>query len=448
MSARIRAHGDERPLELDVGREPAAALQREIELRKPHGRAGELFLGESFRVAIRLLARERVHLESERSVPRRNTLLGKPLELTHPVEVPVQCRCEPRSRVASRLVGSLEHRLAEIEQPPLVALGPCVRERERGDVGDRGDELFDLGHPDRLALSPRGDLRDLVREPVEILVSDVLHEERARVGLRLDARLTEPLGHPRDATSLGDLEEQEVTDPRTRLGDRGVLLQLEADQGEHGVRRRCSEVRDACFDVRRLPAADRRAILFLPAPVDVRDEHEPGVTEQASRVTERDDVRTGCLERRDDLDRLVEEPGAEASNGVLDLGSIAARDQICRLQRWPVAHAPTVLDDPYGRSATSRRTRARPDRPRPCDTPQAQPGRARQRACLAAGARSRCALRPRSPQPAGRGCVSASASRSSDEPWWATLSTSTRRSGSDRVTSDSESPVRRRSIDP
>jgi len=48
----------------------------------------------------------------------------------------------------------------------------------------------------------------------------------------------------------------------------------------------------------------------------------------------------------------------------------------------------------------------------------------------------------------GLSTISSSARPGSDEPWCATLRTSTCRSGSERVTSDSESPVRSRSMAP
>ena len=89
-----------------------------------------------------------------------------------------------------------------------MAICPGVGERERRHVGERRDELLDLGHAHRLAVRPGRDLVDLVREPVEVFLADVLDQERTRVRLGLDAGLPEPLGDPGDPAALGDVVDQ------------------------------------------------------------------------------------------------------------------------------------------------------------------------------------------------------------------------------------------------
>ena len=373
----------------------------------------------------------------------------EPLQLPHPREVAVERRREPRRRVAARLVGAVEHRLRQLEQLPGLALCPGIGERERRHVGDRRDELLDLGHADRLALRPGRDLVDLVREAVEILLADVLDQERARVRLGLDAGLPEALGDPGDPASLGDVVEQQVAALRARLRDRRVLLHLEPDEREHGVGRGRRQVGGDRLDVGSLPAAGRRAARSSFCAVDVGHDDEPRVAEQAARVAERDDVGPARLERRDDLDRLGHEARPQALHRRLDLRPVAARDQVGGLQR----RAARSRALPYStlrpdRQASGRRTRARCGRSRRCGRPRARDARGAPPACRPAGGRSRCERRPRSRATRGRSTRSSSARPGSDEPWWATLSTSTGRSGSARVTSDSESPVRSRSIVP
>ncbi len=184
---------------------------------------------------------------------------------------------------------------------------------------------------------------------MKVILSDVLDEERARVRLGLDARLTESLGDPGHAPALRDVVQQQIAALRTGFGDRRVLLDLHPDQREHRLGCRRGKVRRDRFDVCRLPSAGRRPVVFLLATVDVGDEDEARVTEKAAGVTEVDNVLARDLERGDDLDRLVDESGAEPLNRMLDLGSVAPRDEVRGLQRGPVAHFSTVLDAPYGR---------------------------------------------------------------------------------------------------
>ena len=217
---------------------------------------------------------------------------------------------EPASRGAvSRrgLSACPKHPLSDLEQRPGTAPCPSVREREGRDLGHRSHELLDLGHPYRLALRPRRDLGDLVREAVEVVLADVLDQERTGIGLGLDPGLPEALGDPADAASLGHVVEQEIACLRARLGERAVLLHFEPYESEHGVRSGRGEVGGNHFDLVSPPAACRRPVLLLLAPVDVVHEHESCVAEEAARVAERDDVGRARLECRDDLDRLGDE---------------------------------------------------------------------------------------------------------------------------------------------
>src|SRR3954462_4427683 len=53
----------QRELELEARVQPAAALHRQVELRKPHDRRGQLRLRESSRLLTQLLRRERLQVE-------------------------------------------------------------------------------------------------------------------------------------------------------------------------------------------------------------------------------------------------------------------------------------------------------------------------------------------------------------------------------------------------
>ena len=152
------------------------------------------------------------------------------------------------------------------------------------------DELLDLGHADRLALGPRRDLVDLVREAVEVVLADVLDQERARIGLGLDPGLPEALGDPGDAAALGDVVDQEVAAP-SRTPSRA--RRPSSPRGRR-ARARCREraLRGRSRSPRRRRPSSRPSAggsSFFCA-VDVRDDHEPRVAEEAARVAERDDV--------------------------------------------------------------------------------------------------------------------------------------------------------------
>ena len=196
-----------------------------------------------------------------------------------------------------------------------------------GTSATRRDELLDLGHADRLALRPGRDLVDLVREPVEIVLADVLDQERARVRLGLHAGLPEALRDPGDPASLGDVVDRAGRRPsRTPSRSRASFFTSSPTSGEHGVRRRRREVRRR--PPRRRPPSSLRSAgrfgSFLRPSTSVTTTSRR-VAEQAARVAERDDVGAGRLERRDDLDRLGHEPRPQALHRRLDLGPVAAR---------------------------------------------------------------------------------------------------------------------------
>ncbi len=80
-----------------------------------------------------------------------------------------------------------------------------------------------------------------------------------------------------------------------------------------------------------LPAV-REAAVGVPATVDALDHNEPRVAEQAADVAQRRSVRTGYLLRRHELDCLRLEVAPEARERSLDLGTIAAGEEVDGLQ--------------------------------------------------------------------------------------------------------------------
>ena len=78
---------------------------------------------------------------------------------------------------------------------------------------------------------------------------------------------------------------------------------------------------------------------FAPA-VDGFHEDETGVSEQASRVAQRDGLSAGGLQRRNPLDRLGRESSAQSLHCELHLGLVAPCDQVDGLQVALLAHSP------------------------------------------------------------------------------------------------------------
>ena len=176
---------------------------------------------------------------------------------------------------------------------------------EHGRVGGCRDELLHLALADRLTVGPGGDLLDLARQRAHV-VPDEMQEGGAGVGLGPDALLPEPIGDPLLQTALGDVEHEQAFAP-DRLGQRRVLLhapdrRARAPSPGEGDARYATT---AC-DVGGFPAVAQLTLGVRPA-VDVVDDDQPAVTEEASCVAKRDDVGARALDGGDELDRLGRE---------------------------------------------------------------------------------------------------------------------------------------------
>src|SRR5829696_257918 len=201
------AEFDQRPLELEVRRQLAAALERVVERRQPDDRATQFLLGEVRRLAEDLLDVERVPLEGGRGVAGADSFGRELLAPPHEREVVPERPGEPRGSVAPRPSFPLEDRLRRLAGATEVALRPGVREGEGRCLRDCSNELFHLMLANRLVTRPERQLVDLVRELVQV-VADELDESRHGLRLGPYARLLEALGDPGIDLLLDDVESQ------------------------------------------------------------------------------------------------------------------------------------------------------------------------------------------------------------------------------------------------
>ena len=292
--------------------------------------------------------------------------------------------------VSPRLRLALEDRLAQGKSACGVAHGPCLRELVDRHVRIRRHERLDLTLADRLVACPRRELVHLCLQRAEIVADEL--KERSD-GLRLGARaaLLELIRDPALQLPLEDVVAQHSPGLLGCLPERRARLELLGDEGEN---RRGSGVREVCgdrLDVGRFPAAPATSLSLHP--VDVGDDDEPCIAEQASGVAESDRLVARGVERRDGLDRLDLEMAAQAGDRGLDLRAVAPGDEVDRFvrsfghARHPIARC--------ARPALARRTPRRRGRPRRFDTERDRVRSRAPRRSRPSGARSRCAVRRR-----------------------------------------------------
>ena len=191
-------------------------------------------------------------------------------------------------RVPRGPAGSREQPLARLEDAGHVATTPCVGHRERGNFAPRGDEELDLALTHGLSVPPGGDLLDLAREFVEI-VSDELDEQTRDRRIHLDSKRRElppdPAGQIGSRASLRQVVDEQLAGLRDRLGERRVLSDSIAGEGQDRFRRRRFQVVEDRIDVGRLPT------------FDVLDDDEPSFAdEEPERVAGSCDIRSAGLE--------------------------------------------------------------------------------------------------------------------------------------------------------
>ena len=171
-----------------------------------------------------------------------------------------------------------------------------------GSSADGSDERYDLALAHGLAGRPRRELVDL-RSKCLWVVADELDERCGRLGFCLHAALPELLGDPALKAPLGNGELQDLPRLRARFPERRRLLDVLADESEDGVRRRIRQIGVHCLDVGGFPAA-LAPLVGVPSAVDVLDDDQSRVTEEAPGVAERDRPFAGGVQRAGDVDRF------------------------------------------------------------------------------------------------------------------------------------------------
>ena len=121
------------------------------------------------------------------------------------------------------------------------------------------------------------------------VVADELDERRDGVGLGAHAALAELLGDPPVQLLLRDVEREDLPGLRAGLPERRARLQLVAPRARaRSPAPGFDEVADDRVDVGRFPAALATSVAVCLRAVDVRDDDQPRVAEQAARVAETD----------------------------------------------------------------------------------------------------------------------------------------------------------------
>ncbi len=237
---------------------------------------------------------------------------------------------ESSSRIAARLRLALEDRLARLQRTsgdrgrPRRRSGRRSAPRPTPRTGSRPPARRSaLPLPRSRACPPPGRARG---DPF----ADELRGAARRPQARPDATLRELLGDP----ALDQPSSPPQTRgwcPLSRTPSRGPSSSRppprparapSRGRGLPGSRQR--------LDIRGFPAALEAAV-GVASPVDVLDDDEPQIAEQAAGVAQGDDCLGGGVERADDIRRLRHEVPAQAAESDVDLGTVAAGEEINRL---------------------------------------------------------------------------------------------------------------------
>ena len=270
---------------------------------------------------------------------RSHALRGEALEAPHSCRVAGKGGRKPRHGVAPRAALAVEDRLARCERRRRIRPRPRIGERERRRVGSRSHEVFDLALSDRLAGRPGRDLLDLGRQRVRDPRRRGGRARRTHRPRPARRSLREALRHP-----LGETPSSRTAYSSTsptlgaRLSERRVLLHLLADERQHGRRSRCARYSTTAAIVGGLPPAGQPSVRSA-TPVDVLDDDESSVPEQAARVAERDRVGGASPRARRRARRPRARSAGEAGRVPSHLRSVAAGDQVDGLE-LDVRHAP------------------------------------------------------------------------------------------------------------
>ena len=253
---------------------------------------------------------------------------------------------EPGNRLRHRITGPVEHVLGRSEDAADVACAPGVGQVPRRGLRARSDERLDIRRADRVAAGPGDELLDLARELVEV-VADELGEQAA--GFRLDggSAQLELLGHPAWHRSRQHIPEENRSMAGDGFRERRVFAQIAGDERKRRAGRGRLEVRRDRLDIGRLPELDA-----------FEDDQPAPEAEEAHGVAGGNCVVPAHRRRVVQFDRVGFEASTQARNCAIDLGPVAAADQVGRLE----AHPPSPPS--IGRERGARRRPPQlPDRP-------------------------------------------------------------------------------------
>ena len=234
---------DQRPLQLELRREPAAALDRVVELGESDEHLVELRLAVVAAEPDRPVPpATRSGRRAPSSLPRDERHAPPPAWLAEPWWPVARARLRRSGRRRTRVGPSARERFGRLEQRLHVSIPPRVRDAEHRRVCRRGDErLRPRARPPARRRPTSRSSRSRARACPD------RHRRGAERRARRPARRGTPCSRKRSAThdAAGPAWRRRRRGGRRDhgLGERGVTLQRPPDEREHGVRRRGPDVR-------------------------------------------------------------------------------------------------------------------------------------------------------------------------------------------------------------
>ena len=264
---------------------------------------------------------------------------------------------EARRGVAALPRLALEDRLAQVERARRVAHRPGLGQLVDRHVGVRRDERLDLALADRLAAAQVASLStsDFERSGI---VADELEERRHRIGL--GARLALANCAATHSWSFFFATANSRMLPAFAHAFQSAVLVFTSSPTSASTVSGAGLARYAAdrVDVGRLPAALAPS-LGLPRPVDVLDDDEPRVAEQAPRVAERDGASPDVSSALDSSIASGAKCPRRRASAVSIFGRSLPRDQVDGLL-GSVGHARTLPSGPHRELVPSDSTTTRP----------------------------------------------------------------------------------------
>ena len=283
--------------------EPAAALERVVELGEPDDRLARARPAGSSAPA-RRASRRRTDAASGAAPPRASSRPSSARRWQSRTRADVARRAgrQRRNRARARVAGALEQRLGRRRAPPATSRRPhaSVSVEAAASPRSRG-ELLDVVHADGIAARPGRDLVDLGRELLRVL-ADELDEQPARVGVDLDAALGELRRRPISGTRRFGTSKTSTSPAFAQaFASAESFFSSAADEREHRVGRGAR--RGTRRPPSRRPPSSARPLR--------RSTSRPPPPKQAERVARRDRVLAAGVGRGEQLDGVLADPVAE-----------------------------------------------------------------------------------------------------------------------------------------